>query len=122
MAIYSYHDFLFVCCIFYLGPGSLSGCGMGYALGEDNMDNYNIISIDQRGMGRSEPSFVHEECEYADGLIEFEWTESGIQDVLDLQKEVVRNCWSCEDCGFIFEMEQEDGQTRTFHFLECMSS
>ena len=34
-----------------IGPGSLSDCDMGDDIGQDNSDNYNIISIDQRGTG-----------------------------------------------------------------------
>lgn len=46
------------------GPGSLTTCVYFAAMymGEDNPENYNIISFDQRGMGRSEPTFVVEEC------------------------------------------------------------
>ena len=37
----------------YIGPGSLSSCsdGVGNAIGQDNVDNYNVISLDQRGIG-----------------------------------------------------------------------
>ena len=41
--------------ILCIGPGSLSDCitnmGVVNALGQDNYDNYNIVSIDQRGTG-----------------------------------------------------------------------
>jgi pimeloyl-ACP methyl ester carboxylesterase len=37
------------------GPGSLS-------LGADSVDQYNVISFDQRGMGQSEPTFGVDEC------------------------------------------------------------
>ena len=46
-----------------IGPSSLSDCitdkNMGgvKALGQDNSDNYNIISIDQRGMGYVQQTF-----------------------------------------------------------------
>ena len=46
----------------YIGPQSLSACldsmghfdgGMGSPeyIGQDNVDNYNVISLDQRGLG-----------------------------------------------------------------------
>ena len=87
------------------------------AICQNNMDNYNVISIDQRGMGRSSPSFVHKECKYAYNQLQA-WTDSGIRDVLDKQKKVARDCWSCDDCGFHLKAKQKDGTTRKFHFLE----
>ena len=39
----------------YIGPGSLSSCldsrGNPEFIGQDNVDNYNVISLDQRGVG-----------------------------------------------------------------------
>ena len=41
-----------------IGPGSLSNCSMGDVIGQDNSDNYNIISIDQRGTGYVQRIFL----------------------------------------------------------------
>jgi hypothetical protein len=53
------------------GPGSLSSCvnsmGSAKVLGLDNVNDYNVIGIDQRGTGRSYPSFAHEECTFGVG-------------------------------------------------------
>ena len=71
---------------------------------------------------RSYPSFAHPECKYADVSIpinELEYTKDGIQDILDAQKEVVQECWSCEECGFFMKgTKKDDGTTITLHFLE----
>ena len=71
---------------------------------------------------RSYPSFAHPECEYADYSLpinELEYTKDAIQDILDAQKTVVQDCWSCEECGFFMEgTTKDDGTTVTLHFLE----
>ncbi|CAB9527917.1 Secreted [Seminavis robusta] len=122
------------------GPGSLSGCGafapLGY-LGEDVANDYNIISIDQRGMGRSWPSFIHEECSLntferaENGTIigtvkppEFdafegaEFTEENIKAALPPYRRTVRDCWTCTRCDFQLNATQADGNVTNFHFLE----
>ena len=99
---------------------------MGSAAGieEENAANYNIISIDQRGMGRSQPSFNHEECvvsgEGLDPDEDGKMTAAGLQIYLDGLKKYVSSCWGCTDCDFHFDnIDQPDGSVRTFHFLEC---
>ena len=94
-------------------------------IGEENAADYNIITIDQRGMGRSQPSFYHEECVTSrDALFEYDddgkVTAAGLQIYLDGLKEYVSSCWGCTDCDFHFDnIDQPDGSVRTFHFLEC---
>ena len=101
--------------------------GSAAEIGEENVANYNIISIDQRGMGRSEPSFYHEECVTSrDALFEYDddgkVTAAGLQIYLDGLKEYVASCWGCGDCGFQYDnVVQPDGTVRSFHFLECKS-
>lgn len=100
--------------------------GSADEIGEENAANYNIISIDQRGMGRSHPSFYHEECVASrDGLDPGEdgkINATGLQIYLDGLKEYVASCWGCSDCGFQYDnVDQPDGTVRSFHFLECKS-
>ena len=65
---------------------------------------------------------MHPECQYANYSLpinELEYTKDGIQDILDAQKEVVQECWSCEECGFFMKgTKKDDGTTITLHFLE----
>jgi hypothetical protein len=75
-------------------------------------------------MGRSEPSFVHEECASGfdlpgNGLT---YTEDEIQLFLDNKKEVVESCWSCKDCGFHFNATKADNTVLSLNFLECTSN
>ena len=82
-----------------------------------------LISICFPLLGRrSEPSFYHPQCAYANtsnpsnGL---KYTESDIQDILDIQKQVVEVCWSCKECGFFFSgIKKEDSTIVPLHFLE----
>ena len=46
--VYIIFIFVLVLCI---GPGTLSNCHMGDNIGQNNSENYNVISIDQRGTG-----------------------------------------------------------------------
>jgi len=87
-------------------------------IGANNQKNYNVISIDQRGIGRSEPSIVREECQYADDVLPTPsiLTESDIQEILDLQKKFVESCWSFP--GFFYKGVKEDGTEVPLHFLE----
>ena len=73
-------------------------------------------------MGRSDPSFVHEEC--ADNAFKspengVTYTEDEIQQFLDKKKKIVESCWSCQDCGFFFEATKADNTVLSLHFLEC---
>jgi len=90
-------------------------------------------------MGRSWPSFGHEECllgkylraengtifdyEHNDGVLEAYDTldltsVESIKAWLEPQKSKTLNCWTCDDCDFKLEAVQEDGSTNTYHFLE----
>ena len=62
---------------------------------------------------------MHPECESAIPIEKLEYTKDSIQDILDAQKEVVQECWSCEECGFFMKgTKKDDGTTITLHFLE----
>ncbi|CAB9510457.1 Secreted [Seminavis robusta] len=120
------------------GPGSLSECGIRFTtrfLDEDVVKDYNLISIDQRGVGRSWPSFVHEECSRygylkdGNGTIigtvappEFETdgalTEENIKAMLPAYQRTMRDCWTCTRCDFHLDATQADGSVKNFHFLE----
>ncbi|CAB9525991.1 Secreted [Seminavis robusta] len=121
------------------GPGSLSGCGLGVPfeyLGPEIANDYNLISIDQRGMGRSWPSFVQEECSLnsferdENGTIvrtvtppileadAVEFTEENIKAVLPLIQQKTRDCWTCSQCDFQLNATQASGNVTNFHFLE----
>jgi pimeloyl-ACP methyl ester carboxylesterase len=76
-------------------------------------------------MGRSYPSFAHEECsldtyqteESSSSIVDFSKVESIIAS-LQPRKDRVWGCWSCSACGFQMNETQSDGTVRTFHFLE----
>ena len=94
--------------------------------GDDNAASYNIITIDQRGMGRSFPSFYHDECKQQDADLVLndgdEYNATLLQSFLDDQKDIQASCWGCTDCDYNFNnVKQPDGGTRSFHFLECKS-
>jgi hypothetical protein len=76
-------------------------------------------------MGRSWPSFYHEECDAVPLQNPYgeKYTAADIQEYLDEQKDFVARCWGCTDCGYQFnDWEQPDGEDpRSFHFLECKS-
>jgi hypothetical protein len=76
-------------------------------------------------MGRSWPSFYHEECdrvEFVEPDDDGKYNATGLQDYLDRQKDYVERCWGCNDCDYQFNnIEQPDGDVRSFHFLECKS-
>lgn len=86
-------------------------------------------------MGRSWPSFIHEECspnEFAQDengtlyvategftLSNSNFTnEEGIKNHLEAVKSTVESCWTCETCDFMLEAGQDDGNVTSFHFLE----
>ena len=78
---------------------------------------YNIIGFDQRGMGRSEPTFVVEECavhlqgDESNALAINYNSEESIRAAAKLYKKVHINCWNYP------EFQLEAGNT-TYHFLE----
>lgn len=98
--------------------------GVNY-LGEENMKQYNVIAIDQRGLGRSWPSFMHDECTFGrddDGdFIDPPKNPSDsalIKTFLQMYKERVFSCWACDACDFQLNATQKDGSVKTYHFLE----
>jgi pimeloyl-ACP methyl ester carboxylesterase len=74
-------------------------------------------------MGRSYPSFAHDECSLDTyttiDLFSVDFTKvESIVASLQPRKDRVWGCWSCSDCGFQMSETQSDGTVRTFHFLE----
>lgn len=108
------------------GPGSLSGCvyimGGEENLGPENVDQYNVIGFDQRGMGRSEPTFVVDECNVinydtnsARALINLN-DEATVRAHAQIYKDRALGCWAYE--GFKLKAMSKDGEEKTYHFLE----
>jgi pimeloyl-ACP methyl ester carboxylesterase len=112
------------------GPGSLSGCAnVAYPkeLGPDVMENYNVVGVDQRGLGRSLPSFMNENCSnYGPGdvltaveLAKAETTaalgeEFAIVASLRQKEFQVASCWKHPE----FMLPAADGSAKTYHFLQ----
>jgi pimeloyl-ACP methyl ester carboxylesterase len=77
-------------------------------------------------MGRSTPSFAHEECAYAGvngaGVnAPFEMDPANATSIrlsLDKTKDRVFSCWTCDKCGFNLNATQKDGTVKQFHFLQ----
>lgn len=101
------------------GPGSLSVCVYGFWLDfdEEARSTYNIIGFDQRGMGRSKPTFIVPECvaqlqgEESKALgINFN-DEHSIRAAAKLYKKVHLQCWNHPS----FQLEAGNV---TYHFLE----
>jgi hypothetical protein len=93
-------------------------------------------------MGRSWPSFVHEDCSgallqrYENGTIidiqlppelegdsQFLINSTGLDEeyvkaFLRHRKYRVETCWKCTTCDFVLEAEQPDGNVTQFHFLQ----
>lgn len=105
------------------GPGSLTLCNyvMALQLDDDVKSSYNIIGFDQRGMGRSEPTFVIPECsvhkhEDAKKLNVNFGDEQSVRDAAQVYKKTHLACWNHPE--FRRSAIQDDGTNRTFHFLE----
>lgn len=106
------------------GPGSLSDCPMGGVLSQGNLDNYNIITVDQRGLGRSSPNFAHAECTY--GVTDGKQTQTENAMMVDVRSEAdvmafqnrqiarVKSCWEVPE----FTLKPTDGSNQTYHFLD----
>ena len=104
------------------GPGSLSSCVYNP---HPHHFGYNVIAFDQRGMGRSSPTFLVEEC--TSSLYEQEAGSTGILGVdLDDEESIrsfarltkARNlgCWNYP--SFKVPVDEDDDTSKTFHFLE----
>ncbi len=96
--------------------------GSEESLGPDNVDQYNVIGFDQRGMGRSEPTFVVDDCHVnnhdpnsARVLINFNDEES-VRALAQVYKDRALACWAYE--GFRLKTLSKDGVEKTYHFLE----
>lgn len=106
------------------GPGSLSSClyNAEIMIPDELRGSYNIVALDQRGMGRSEPTFMVEDCavqlQDEDGVLSaISLTdEDSVQAASKVYKKRAHRCWNHPD--FRLEAEQADGSSRTFHFLE----
>jgi len=85
-------------------------------------------------MGRSYPSFAHDECflgdvvrnetgalvsaTSADSTLD-QTNSSSIRSYLQVVKRRSFECWGCTTCGFEFkDIAQPDGTNKTFHFLK----
>jgi pimeloyl-ACP methyl ester carboxylesterase len=83
---------------------------------------YNVISFDQRGMGRSVPTFVVEECTkepyYPKGGLD----EADVEDETSIRAYArlfkARNlgCWNYP--GFSIPLDEDDETSKRYHFLE----
>lgn len=101
------------------GPGGLSLCNykIWLDLDEEARSTYNLIGFDQRGMGRSTPTFVIPECavhmqgDDSNALMINYNDEESIRAAAKLYKQVHINCWNYP--GFLLE-----AGNATYHFLE----
>jgi pimeloyl-ACP methyl ester carboxylesterase len=82
-----------------------------------NLATYNIIGFDQRGMGRSEPTFVVPECavhyqgDESNAVFPNFNSEESIRAASKVFKKVHKNCWNYQ--GFKLEAGNS-----TYHFLQ----
>lgn len=86
--------------------------------------------VAQRGMGRSSPNFHIEECVLGTGVRDDSGTltsmdppaepslddKDSVRTYLEAFKQRSMDCWSVPE--FKLEAEQEDGTTKSYHFLE----
>ncbi|KAL7507236.1 hypothetical protein ACHAXN_004424 [Cyclotella atomus] len=102
------------------GPGGLSLCvyGIWLDLDEEARSTYNIIGFDQRGMGRSTPTFTIPECavqmqgDESNVLYTINYNdEHSIRAAAQLYKKVHLQCWNHPS----FQLEAGNV---TYHFLE----
>mmetsp|Transcript_30101 Transcript_30101/g.64558 ORF Transcript_30101/g.64558 Transcript_30101/m.64558 type:complete len:625 (+) Transcript_30101:146-2020(+) len=107
------------------GPGSLSDCV--YAMGSEmflgpSAGTYNVISFDQRGMGRSEPTFVVDECmkeTHDPELLTLQVNyldEQSVRTASRIYKQRNLECWARKD--FLLNSTARDGTTKSYHFLQ----
>jgi len=104
------------------GPGSLSACGV-YDMGAaPNHLGYNVIGFDQRGMGRSSPTFFVKECTFTPyeeeaGFVGVDIdNEESIRSFARLSKACNLGCWNYP--SFKVPVDEEDDTSKTYHFLE----
>ena len=107
------------------GPVSLSACGIGSMGGAPHHFGYNVIGIDQRGMGRSSPTFAIKECTFtyapyaeeagSDGDFDADDEES-IRKFANLAKARNLGCWNHP--SFKVPVDEDDDASKTYHFLE----
>jgi hypothetical protein len=82
-----------------------------------NLATYNIIGFDQRGMGRSEPTFVVPQCavhlqgDESNAIFPNFNSEESIRAASKVFKKVHKNCWNYQ--GFKLEAGNS-----TYHFLQ----
>jgi len=107
------------------GPESLSSCGINTMGGAPHHFGYNVIGIDQRGMGRSSPTFAIKECTFtyapyaeeagSDGDFDADDEES-IRKATRLFKARNLGCWNHP--SFKVPVDEDDDASKTYHFLE----
>ena len=94
------------------GPGSTSDCKLFTFGAEDIYKMYNIITFDQRGVGRSTPSFYNNECA-AKMPDPDAGNETSIREYLAGQKDRVESCWTNPE----YILESPNGK-ESYHFLQ----
>lgn len=115
------------------GPGTLSECGINIALNyfPELAKDYNFVGVDQRGLGRSTPSFFHlEECAYlkrdpsfnpirdAQGNMMPDWhiladpeNEDSVRTYLRQQANRLPSCWRTPAFNIV-------AGAKSYHFLQ----
>ena len=88
-------------------------------------------------MGRSSPSFAHDECSLEEVVRGEDGTLEGLEDpsefadvtgdlgdaenikqLLTAYRRRVKDCFECESCGYSLSAKQQDGTERKFNFLQ----
>lgn len=76
---------------------------------------YDVFSIDQRGLGRSKPSFMTPQCTTENVFNPDNPTdEESVRTFLKQKQNATKNCWDSEE----FQLHATDGTDHTYHFLE----
>ena len=101
----------------YGGPASTSDCDLFPNKGtEDIYRMCNIITFDQRGVGRSTPSFYNNEC-IAKMPTPDAGNETSIRVYLVGHKNRVESCWTNPE----YILKSPDGK-ESYHFLEYLNT
>lgn len=109
------------------GPGSLSDClqeamlpdgsGRSYpsGLSDSVRAQYDVFSVDQRGLGRSSPSFLVPACSTENVFAAADPTdEQSVREFLQKKKKTTQACYASPE----FQLAAADGSGRTYNFLE----
>lgn len=97
------------------GPGTLSGCGVSY--GFIAGDDYNHIGIDQRGLGRSLPTFATPNCTIPG--YSFLNDDESEAETRDLLRKVAARAQACfNDPSFQLPAKNKKSGQEYFNFLQ----